>query len=350
MKKFSSTIGLIAVAAVLMLSATASAQVTSTAESLSDVYSGKTYSPYAQRSFPTRPLWGDTHLHTTYSMDARLYGNVLGLEEAYRFALGEEVTASTGQRVKLSRPLDWLVIADHSDQLGMAQDIANGAPEVLKSEQGRAWSKGLQAGGQESVEAGLDLVDKFGRGLLDPYLVKTYSPGSPKYSAIWDKIVDAAEAYNDPGRFTALIGYEWTSQVKGANLHRNVIFRDGANKAGQIVPYPTQEPIGSTDPMELYAWLDNYEEKTGGTALAIAHNGNLSNGIMFPVDQQYTGRKLDRKYVESRAKWEPLYEVVQIKGYSEAHPFLSPNDEFALADKYDLWDKANLTLTEAKTG
>ena len=343
-----STICLIAGAAVLMLSTTASAQMTSTAESLSDVYSGKTYSPYAQRSFPTRPLWGDTHLHTTYSMDARLYGNVLGLEEAYRFALGEEVTASTGQRVKLSRPLDWLVVADHSDQLGMAQDIANGAPEVLKSEQGRAWSKGLQAGGQESVEAGLDLVDKFGRGLLDPYLVKTYSPGSPKYSAIWNKIVDAAEEYNDPGHFTALIGYEWTSQVKGANLHRNVIFRDGANKAGQIVPYPTQEPIGSTDPMELYAWLDNYEEKTGGTALAIAHNGNLSNGIMFPVDQQYTGRKLDKKYVKSRAKWEPLYEVVQIKGYSEAHPFLSPNDEFALADKYDLWDKANLTLTEAK--
>ena len=177
------------------------AQMTSTAESLSDLYSGKTYSPYAQRSFPTRPLWGDTHLHTTYSMDARLYGNVLGLEEAYRFALGEEVTASTGQRVKLSRPLDWLVIADHSDQLGMAQDIAKGAPEVLKSEQGRAWSKGLQAGGQESVEAGLDLVDKFGRGLLDPYLVKTYSPGSPKYSTIWNKIVDAAETYNDPGRF-----------------------------------------------------------------------------------------------------------------------------------------------------
>ena len=197
MKKFSSTIGLISVATVLMLSATASAQMTSTEESLSDVYSGKTYSPYAQRSFPTRPLWGDTHLHTTYSMDARLYGNVLGLEEAYRFALGEEVTASTGQRVKLSRPLDWLV-------------IAKGAPEVLKSEQGRAWSKGLQAGGQESVEAGLDLVDKFGRGLLDPYLVKTYSPGSPKYSTIWNKIVDAAETYNDPGRFTALIGYEWT--------------------------------------------------------------------------------------------------------------------------------------------
>ncbi len=155
-----------------------------TKESSFTGYAGKTYSPYAQRSFPGRPLWGDTHLHTTFSMDARLYGNVLGLEEAYRFALGEEVTSSTGQRVKLSRPLDWLVIADHSDQMGMAQDIANGAPEVLKSEQGRAWSKGLQAGGQESVEAGLDLVDKFGRGLLDPYLIKACSPGSPRYSTI----------------------------------------------------------------------------------------------------------------------------------------------------------------------
>ena len=159
-------------------------------------------------------------------------------------------------------------------------------------------------------------------------------------------MVDAAERYNEPGRFTALIGFEWTSLVAGNNLHRNVIFREGAAKAGQVVPYTTQAPVGSTDPLDLYAYLEAYEAKTGGSALALAHNGNLSNGIMFPVDKQYTGRKLDRKYVELRARWEPMYEITQIKGDGEAHPFLSPDDAFA---DYETWDAGNLDLSEAKT-
>jgi hypothetical protein len=176
-------------------------------------------------------------------------------------------------------------------------------------------------------------------------LLATYSPGSKIYASVWDKVVEAAEAYNDPGKFTALIGFEWTSLVKGNNLHRNVIFRDDANKAGQVVPYTTQEPIGSTDPLELYKWMANYEAKTGGTVLALAHNGNLSNGFMFPVDAQYTGRKLDAFYVEQRAQWEPMYEITQIKGDGEAHPFLSPDDAFA---DYETWDAGNLDLSEAK--
>ena len=130
------------------------------------------------------------------------------------------------------------------------------------------------------------------------------------------------------------------------NLHRNVIFREGAEKAGQVVPYTTQAPVGSTDPLDLYAYLENYEAKTGGSALALAHNGNLSNGIMFPVDKQYTGRKLDRKYVESRARWEPMYEITQIKGDGEAHPLLSPDDAFA---DYETWDAGNLDLSVAKS-
>jgi hypothetical protein len=125
-----------------------------------------------------------------------------------------------------------------------------------------------------------------------------------------------------------------------------VLYRDGANKAGQIVPYTTQAPIGSTDPLDLYKWMENYEAKTGGSLLALAHNGNLSNGLMFPVDAQYTGRKLDAAYVEQRAKWEPLYEVTQIKGDGEAHPLLSPDDAFA---DYETWDAGNLDLSEAKT-
>jgi hypothetical protein len=310
------------------------------------LYPGEAYSPYAQRAFPSRPLWGDTHLHTSMSVDAGLFGARLGLEDAYRFARGEEVTSSTGQPVKLSRPLDWLVIADHSDAMGLVTDLANASPKVTRYQQGKSWSDGMRAGGQTAVDTALDLITNFSQGNIDPDLLADYSPGSKGYESTWQKVVKTAEAYNDPGDFTALIGFEWTSLVKGNNLHRNVIFRDGAEKAGQVVPMTTQAPIGSTDPLDLYKWLETYEAKTGGSALALAHNGNLSNGLMFPVDAQYTGRKLDEDYVQQRARWEPLYEVTQIKGDGEAHPLLSPDDEFA---DYETWDAGNLDLSEAKT-
>ncbi len=315
-------------------------------ESLSDLYPGKAYSPYAQRTFPDRIFWGDTHLHTGLSMDAGLFGARLGLEEAYRFARGEEVIASSGQPAKLGRPLDWLVIADHSDGMGFFNDLEAGKPGIIKFEQARRWYDGLQQGGEASAAAALDLIGTFSQGKINPEMMAEYSPGGRTYKTIWEEVVAAAEQYNDPGSFTTLIGFEWTSLVNGNNLHRNVIFRDGADKAGQVVPYTTQAPIGSTDPLDLYKWLENYEAKTGGDALAIAHNGNLSNGIMFPVDAQYTGRPLDAAYVEARAKWEPLYEATQIKGDGEAHPLLSPDDAFA---DYETWDSGNLDLSEAKT-
>jgi hypothetical protein len=196
------------------------------------------------------------------------------------------------------------------------------------------------------VAAALDLITTFSQGAMDPDLLALYSPGSPKYASVWEMNVKIAEAYNDPGRFTAIIGFEWTSLDAGNNLHRNVLFRDGAEKALQTVPYTTQAPIGSTDPLDLYKWLENLEARTGATVLALAHNGNLSNGVMFPMDAQFTGRPLDAFYVEQRAKWEPLYEVTQIKGDGEAHPFLSPDDAFA---DYELWDVGNLDLSAAKT-
>ena len=322
------------------------AQITPSEESLSKLYPGKAYSPYARRAFPSRPLWGDTHLHTGLSMDAGLFGARLGPEEAYRLARGEEVTSSTGQPVRLSRPLDWLVIADHSDGLGLIQDLIAGAPNVLEFDEGKRWHAGIEAGGQQAVEATLDLIGTFSQGKFPPKLLEQYAPGSKKYASVWEECLETAERYNEPGRFTALIGFEWTSLVAGNNLHRNVIFRDDANKAGLVTPYTTQPPIGSTDPLDLYKWLENYETKTGGNVLALAHNGNLSNGIMFPIDVQYTGRELDATYVKQRAKWEPMYEVTQIKGDGEAHPFLSPDDEFA---DYETWDAGNLDLSEAKT-
>ncbi|MDX2434087.1 MAG: DUF3604 domain-containing protein [Desulfobacterales bacterium] len=303
------------------------------------------YSPWTESGFPRQVYWGDSHLHTGLSMDAGLFGCRLGLEDAYRFARGEQVVASSGQPVKLSRPLDWLVIADHSDGMGMVNDLAAASPEVTRFEQGARWAKGMRAGGQTAVDTAMDLIGVFSQGKVDPELMAMYSPGSKIYATIWDKVVEAADAYNDPGTFTALIGSEWTSLVMGSNLHRNVIFRDNADRAGQVMPYTTQEPIGSTDPLKLYKWMENYEAKTGGTVLALAHNGNLSNGIMFPVDAQYTGRKLDAFYVEQRAKWEPMYEITQIKGDGETHPFLSPDDAFA---DYETWDAGNLDLSEAK--
>ena len=291
------------IAALAMLcSAAATAQFVPSAESLSGLYPGKAYSPFAQRAFPSRVYWGDTHLHTGLSMDAGLFGNTTGLDTAYRFAKGEEVMAASGQPVRLGRPLDWLVLTEHSDGMGMVQDIAKGAPDILESEQGRRWHEGMSQGGDASAEAALDLIGTFSQGKIDPNLIADYSPGSPKYASIWQSIIDAAERFNEPGHFTAFIGFEWTSLVAGNNLHRNVVIRDNGDKASQIEPMVTQGPSGSTDPMDLYKWLQTYEDKTGGSVFSLAHNGNLSNGIMFPTDTRYTGDKVDQNYVELRAK------------------------------------------------
>jgi hypothetical protein len=315
-------------------------------KTLSNAYPGKAYSPYAHRTFPERPLWGDSHLHTSLSMDAGLFGNRLSPRDAYRFARGEEVVSSTGQAVRLSRPLDWLAITDHSDGMGMVGDIAAGKPELLAYEQAARWNKGLEEGGDAAVQAALDLISTFSQGKMDPEMFALYSPGSKLYKNLWEKVIDDAEAFNDPGRFTALIGFEWTSLIKGNNMHRVVIMRDGPVRARQVVPYTTQPPVGSPDPRDLWKYLTSYEDKTGGEVLAIAHNGNLSNGIMFPLEAQWNGTKFDETYVTQRDKWEPLYEATQIKGDGETHPLLSPDDEFA---DYENWDIGNLDVSEAKT-
>jgi hypothetical protein len=306
------------------------------------VYPGKTYSPYAQRNFPSRVYWGETHLHTGLSLDAGLFGNILGPEDAYRFARGEEIKSSTGLPVKLGRPLDWLAVTDHTDAMGLATDIQKG---ILAVPKGREWHEGFKKGGQAAGKAAFDLITHFAQMKLPEQMLKDYAPGSRVTNNVWDRIVDAAEKYNEPGRFTALIGFEWTSVPKGMNLHRNVILRDGSMRAKQVVPLTTQPPFGTTDPLDLYKWLGNYEKKTNGQAFALAHNGNLSNGWMFPIDKTYAGGKVDSNYVEQRARWEPLYEMTQMKGDGETHPYLSPNDEFA---DYETWDKGNLDLTELK--
>ncbi len=326
--------------------APAAAQIFPSEESLEGFYKGTTYSPYAQRAFPSQVFWGDTHVHTNISLDAGMFGNTLGPDEAYRFAKGEELTSSTGVPAKLGRPLDWLAVADHSDMMGFATDLIAGNPAITATEQGARWHAAVQEGGDAATEATLNLITTFAQGDIDPALLEAYAPGSAVFGSVWQQVIDAAERHYEPGRFTTFIAYEWTSLVDGNNLHRNVILRDGARRAEQMMPAVTQPPFGSTDPLDLYEWLETYETETGGQALALAHNGNLSNGLMFPVDAQYTGRPLDAFYVEQRAKWEPLYEVTQIKGDGEAHPYLSPDDPFA---DYETWDVGNLDLSEAKT-
>jgi len=294
-------------------------------------------------AYPTRVYFGDTHLHTAMSMDAGAFGNRLGVEDAYRFARGEEVTASSGQKAKLSRPLDFLVVADHSDNMGFFPDLFAEKPELLADPTGKKWSDMVKAG--EGNAAALEIIDKFSRGTFPEALM--YNPGTPPYAAAWKLTVDAAEKYNEPGTFTAFIGYEWTSQVPpGNNLHRVVIYRDGGDKAGQVEPFTTYPPAGSTTPEDLWKVLQAYQDKTGGQVLAIAHNGNLSNGMMFPWDVNPASKEpLTREYAQTRMSWEPLYEATQIKGDGETHPFLSKNDEFA---NFEKWDKANLNLSEPK--
>jgi hypothetical protein len=304
-----------------------------------------TYSPAASWNYPSRVYWGDTHLHTSASMDAGAFGNRLGFEEAYRFARGEELSSSTGQRVKLARPLDFLCIADHSDNMGFFPALLSGRPDMLADPTGKRWHDMVQKGGENGVKAALEIIDAFSRGTFPKALMSL--PGSEAYRSTWQQIIAAAEKYNEPGRFTAFIGYEWTSQVPpGNNLHRVVVYRDGGDKAIQTEPFTTYPPLGSTTPEDLWKVLQTYQDKTGGRVLAIAHNGNLSNGMMFPSEvNPATGAALTREYAATRAKWEPLYEVTQMKGDGEAHPYLSPNDELA---GYELWDKGNLNLSEVK--
>jgi len=314
------------------------------AESLEHVFPAQNhYSPYAGRNFPTQVYWGDTHLHTGMSMDAGAFGARLKPVDAYRFARGEELTSSTGLQVKLSRPLDFLVVADHSDNMGFFPRLFDGDPDMLADPTGKKWYDMVKAGGQQGVQAATEIIIAFSQGTFPEALASL--PGSEAYASAWEETIDAAEEYNDPGRFTAFIGYEWTSNTAGNNLHRVVIYRDGGDKASVMEPYTTLKPLGSDNPRDLWHWMQTYHDQTGGRMLAIAHNGNLSNGIMFPMVESFTGKPVDLEYAQTRAKWEPLYEATQIKGDGETHPFLSPNDEFA---DYETWDQGNLDLSVMK--
>ena len=291
------------------------------------------YSPYAGRNYPTRPFFGDTHLHTAVSVDAGTMCR-LGQEEAFRFARGEEVVSTGGLRAKLSRPLDFIVVADHAEMYGLMPQLLTGNPDLLATEQGKRWYGMLKSGDKDQAfAAAMEIVASLSK--KDP----PFEAGNLTRSA-WHQYTALADKYNEPGRFTALIGYEWTA-IGGYNLHRNVIFRGDSQIANRTVPF---SQFDSQNPEDLWSSLAAFEKQTGGQVLAIPHNGNLSNGRMFSVET-FDGKPLNREIAQLRAHFETLVEVTQIKGDGEAHPFLSPNDEFA---DYETWDRSNLDGSELK--
>ncbi|QIE43556.1 DUF3604 domain-containing protein (plasmid) [Rhodobacteraceae bacterium SC52] len=306
---------------------------------------GRPYSPYADRGFPTQVFFGDTHVHSALSADAGGGGTTLMPRDMYRFARGEQVTSNTGQPVKLSRPFDFYMLTEHTDGMGVITDIIRGAPNIMSDPDGKRFHDAFAKGGDDAKEASIELIAKFSQGTLSQALL--YQPGTSGYDNTWRDLVQAAEEFNTPHVFTAMIAYEWTSLVAGDNLHRNVIFRDGPERALQVVPFLMSPPAGSADPRDLWKWMQAYEDKTGGDVLAIPHNPNLSNGRMFaPNDTFRDGEAFDVEYLKTRQTWERLLEIQQTKGDSETHLLISPTDEFA---DYETWDWANLDVSAANT-
>jgi hypothetical protein len=292
------------------------------------------YSPFAGRDYPDEVLFGDTHFHTNLSFDAGLVGTSLDMDAGYRFARGEKVISNTGQPVQLIRPLDFLVITDHSEFIGLAPMIHRSDPALLADPWGRWVHERFNAGPEGRMEAFQNIIESGVQG-INPL-------GSNEAARnVWVDFVGKADAYNEPGRFSAMTGFEWSSSPRGNNLHRVVIFRDGAEKTNQTMPYSL---FDSEDPEGLWGYLAGYEDKTGGQAFAVPHNGNLSNGLMFS-DKTFSGKRLTRDYAETRARWEPLHEVTQVKGDEESHPFLSPDDDFA---DFETWDVSNIAGSAAK--
>jgi hypothetical protein len=319
--------------AVLVAVGTAVAGPSPSEEHVAKAHSSGDFSPYAKRSFPTRPLFGDQHLHTAVSVDAGTM-NRLGQESAYKFARGEEVLSTHGLKARLSRPLDWLVIADHAEMYGLMPALLAGDPGLLATELGQSWYTELSSGDSKRMfDTAMEIV-----GSLQQEDPPFDSAALVKHA--WREYADLADRYNEPGVFSAIIGFEYTTRG-GFNLHRNVLFRGDAATAKQIVPF---SQFDSQNPEDLWQWMDDFEKRSGAEVLAIPHNGNLSNGLMFSLKTN-AGKPYSRKLAKLRARIEPIVEVTQIKGDSESHPFLSPPDEFS---DYELWDDANLDGTEVK--
>lgn len=322
----------------LMLAACSAALALSACSKINDDDSGG--AEITNTEYPEQVFWGDTHLHTDNSIDAFGFGNRLDTENALRFARGEEVTATKGAKAKLSRPLDFLVIADHSDAMGATKAIME-APRfaLLANKFLLRWHDMMNESDEGSLQVTAELIDGAAKNTL-PKSLTDPEETRERTADLWEKHGETVDQYNEPGKFTAFMGFEYTSMPNGDNLHRVVMFRDSPEDMGDTIPFGA---LGSQNPEKLWAYMAAYEEKTGGKVLAIPHNSNLSNGRMFAMNK-FDGSPIDAAYVKTRALREPIVEVTQIKGDSESHPFLSPNDEFASFGVTG-WDKCNLSCT-----
>jgi len=292
---------------------------------------GAQYTPWAEEDFPMNLYWGDTHLHSSYSVDANIMGNTgLSPADAYRFARGETVRANNGMLARLGTPLDFLVVSDHAEQLGLMLKLREGDPDLLANPEARRLHEAM-IGAAASDAAAMEVMQEF---LLNMSRGKALVDTDGVFMDVWRDSIALSDAYNEPGRFTALIGFEWTSMPDSNNLHRVVVYADGADKAGLMQPVSSND---GQDPAHLWSFMERYEQTTGGRILAIPHNGNISNGLMFRT-ADYRGEPIDAAYAERRARLEPIVEVTQIKGDGETHPLLSPDDAFA---DFETWDDGN---------
>jgi hypothetical protein len=281
----------------------------------------------AKRVVERKLLWGDTHLHTSYSPDAFLMGNqTADPDTAYNYARGLPVIHPYHRaRIQIETPLDFLVVSDHGEFMGVIPNILKGNPIVANTETGKRYKQMFADG--KAIEVFGELIGQInGVTPVNPEL------GNEEVSrSVWGEIMDAADRHNQPGKFTAFMGWEWSSTPGGANLHRVVVMREGKEKGEQFIPYTA---LDSDRPEDLWKWLDSTSANTGANFIAIPHNSNISQGLMFPL-QNSDGVLVTPEYAQTRMKWEPVVEMTQIKGDSETHPNLSPTDEFADYETYD---------------
>ena len=305
---------------------------------------GKTDADIKETAYSERVYWGDTHLHTSNSIDAFGFGVKLGPEEALRFARGEEVTATWGLKAKLERPLDFLVIADHSGGLGALQTLFDAPRLLIQDPTLLRWYDMMHESPEGRLKVTGELIDMAGSNTL-PAALRDPERTQKNTTKIWTNHSSIVERYNEPGKFSAFMGFEYTLMPSGDNMHRVVMFRDGKDKTDKVLPYDPGQ--GDTPVSQLWDYMDAYEKATGGKMLAIPHNSNLSNGMMFQMTMP-GGQPMTAGYARRRATREPIVEATQIKGDSEAHPFLSPNDEFA-GFGTTAWDIGNLDNSTRKT-
>jgi len=261
-------------------------------------------------------FFGETHVHTGWSFDAYIFGNTkTSPADAYRYAKGQTIKHPMGYDIKIETPLDWMGVTDHSEYVGTVALANTPGSDIAK----------LPIAQKLIVHSPADIQRIYlwlGGTIVDKKPIEELI--SPEVAgSVWKQNIDIANEANDPGKFTAFCSYEWTSTPNNRNMHRNVFFKDCAK-----VPEVPFSSIDSSDPSDLWNWMDG-QRKDGNELLAISHNANLSDGHMFPTDVDEKGRPIDAAWAASRDRNEKLTEIKQIKGASETHPTLSPNDEFA---------------------